>query len=266
MIKNQANWLKFQIKYLPAKKAVPRTVAAGTVAAMSTNSVPQPTPRIQELFRAALAGFAAQLKRTFLPHLIAGIGIFLWVFYVTASTLFASWTGFAKWLAVGVVFVLYGSVAFVYSLFTTCVFSLRLACLSWDDFIEDVLEQVQNQIARHVSDMNIGISKPEAKSLVNTSVREVFLSLRQTGTPWPRVLLWFGLGVLAYAVRAVLTAKILKWAGRSVQLTKLFAGRVTLVGAVFLNLHFFATLLLVLCYALGAAVLAVNIYFVFLLK
>ena len=248
---------------------VPHTIAAGTVAAMSINSVPlspSPTPRIQELFRAALAGLAAQLKRTFLPHLIAGIGLFLLVSYVTASTLFASWTGFAKWLAIGVVFVLYGSVAFVYSFFTTCVFALRLACLSWNDFIGDVLEQVQNQIARHVADMNIGISKPEAKNLMLTSVREVFSSLKQTEGPWPRFLLWFGLGVLSLAVRAVLTAKILKWAGRSVKLTKLFAGRITLVGAVFLNLHFLTTILLALCYALGVAVLAVNIYFVFLLK
>ena len=225
-----------------------------------------PAPRVQVLFHAALADLTVQLKRAFLPHLAGGVGIFLLVSYVTASTLFATWPTGLKWVAVAVVFVLYGFVSFFYSVFTTCVFALRLACLRWNDFIDDVLESVQHQAAAQVADMNVGLSKPEAVRLVRGSVKEVFVSLRSAQSPWPRLVLLTGLGFLSLAVRAVLRAKILKWTGRTVKLGKLFAGRATLVGAVFLNLHFFATVLLAFCYAVGAAVLAVNIYFVFLLK
>lgn len=224
------------------------------------------TPGVQALFQASLADLVAQLRRAFLPHLVAGIGIFLLVCYVTATAFFASWPAVPKWVAFGVLFVGYGAVALCYSLFTTCVFALRLACLCWNDFIENVLELVQNQACAQVAHMNMGLSKPEAVRLVRGSVRDVFSSLRCTQTPWPRLVLWVGLGFLSLAVRAVLRAKILKWTGRTVQLGKLFAGRATLVGAVFLNLHFLATVLLCVCYAWGVAVLAVNIYFVFLLK
>lgn len=225
-----------------------------------------PAPRLQVLFQAALADLAAQLRRSFLPHLVAGMGLFLLVCYVTANTLFAAWPVGIRWVSSGIVFVVYGGVSFVYCLFTTCVFALRLACVHWNDFIEQVLAWVQTQTAMHVVDMNRGLSKPEALRLVGGSVGEVFSLLRRTESPWPRLVLLSGLGFLSVAVRAVLRAKILKWTGRSVKLGKLFAGRATLVGAVFLNLHFFTTVLLCACYALGAAVLAVNIYFVFLLK
>ena len=160
----------------------------------------------------------------------------------------------------------YGGCAFLYSLFTACVFGLRAACIHWNDFIEGVLDRVQTQTAAHVADMNVGLSKPQARSIIRGSVRDVFSSLRAQETAWPRLFLWVGLGALALVVRVVLSAKISKWATRTVQLSKLFAGRATLVGAVFLNLHFFATLLLWACYALGVAVAVLNLYFVFLLK
>ena len=238
-------------------------------AVVDTTSVPlsaEPSLRVHVLFQAAWADFAFQLKRSFFPHLIGGVGLFVLVSYVTACTLFATWPGPFKWIGVGVLFVCYGGAALCYSFFTACVYALRLACVRWNDFIDDILELVQQQTAKQVADMNVGLSKPQAASLVRGSVRDVFVSLRQTQAPGPRWVLLAGLGCLAVAVRAVLRAKILKWTGRTVQLGKLFAGRATLVGAVFLNLHFFATVLLCACYALGAAVLAVNIYFVFLLK
>lgn len=238
-------------------------------AVVDTTSVPLsagPGLRVQVLFQTAWADFAFQLKRSFLPHLLGGVGLFVLVSYVTACTLFATWPGPFKWIGVGVLFVCYGGAALGYSFFTACVYALRLACVRWNDLIDELLELVQQQTAQQVADMNLGLSKPQAASLMRASVREVFVSLRQTQTSGPRLLLLAGLGCLAATVRAVLRARILKWTGRTVQLGKLFAGRATLAGAVFLNLHFFATVLLSACYALGAAVLAVNIYFVFLLK
>lgn len=241
----------------------------GSVAVATTDSVPlsaEPQPSLQLLAKTALAGLAWELKRWFLPHLLGGIGLFVLLSYVTAGTLFATWPVGLKWLGIGVLLVLYGTGAFFYSLFTACVFAVRTACVYWSDFIDGVLDLVQTQTAQHVADMNVGLSKPQARSVVRGSVREVFSSLRQQEKAFPRLFLWMGLGVLALAVRAVLSAKISKWATRSVKLSKIFAGRATLVGAVFLNLHFFATVSLYVCYALGISVVVVNVYFIFLLK
>lgn len=226
----------------------------------------EPQPQLQLLAKASLAGFIWELKRWFLPHLMGGIGLFLLLSYVTSGTLFASWPAGLKWLGVGVLLALYGTGAFCYSLFTACVFAVRAACVHWNDFIDGILELIQTQTAAHVADMQVGLSKTEARQVVRGSVREVFTSLRQKETAFPRLFLWVGFGALAWVVRAVLSAKISKWATRTVQLSKVLAGRATLVGAVFLNLHFLATVLLCACYAFGAAVAAVNIYFVFLLK
>ena len=235
----------------------------------ATDSVPlcvEPQPQLQLLAKASLTGLAWELKRWFLPHLLGGIGLFLLLSYVTSGTLFAGWSVGLKWLGVCVMLVLYGTGAFFYSLFTACVFAVRAVCAHWNDFIDGVLELVQTQVTGHVASMDIGLSKTEARSVVRGSVREVFTALRETENAFPRLFLWVGLGALALAVRAVLTAKISKWATRTVKLSKVFAGRATLAGAIFLNLHFFATVLLCICYVFGAAVVAVNIYFVFLLK
>ena len=235
----------------------------------TTDSIPlsvEPQPQLQLLAKASLAGLAWELKRWFLPHLVGGMGLFLLLSYATSVTLFVSWPWGLKWLGVGVLLVLYGTGAFCFSLFTACVFAVRAACVHWNDFIDGVLELVQTQIASHVADREVGLSKTQACQVVRGSVREVFTSLRQKEVAFPRLFLWVGLGALALAVRAVLTAKISKWATRTVQLSKVFAGRATLVGAVFLNLHFFATVLLGMCYVLGAAVAVVNLYFIFLLS
>lgn len=234
-----------------------------TTASVSLSAAP--APQLQLLAKASLAGFMWELKRGFLPHLLGGIGLFLLVAYVT-GTLFSSWPTGLKWLSICVLLIIYGACAFLYSLFTACVFALRAACIHWNDFIEGVLDLVQTQTAAHVADMNVGLSKPQARGIIRGSVHDVFSSLRGQQTAWPHLFLWVGLGALALAVRVVLLAKISKWATRTVQLSKLFAGRATLVGAVFLNLHFFATLLLWACYALGGTVAVLNLYFVFLLK
>ncbi len=245
---------------------------------MNTNSVPlscasQPLQlsgaqqaRVQVLFQLALGRFAAALKRWFLPHLLGGIGVFWLVAYATASALFSSWMLPFRWVGVLLTLFCYGVIAFGYSLVTSCVFALRLACVEWNDFVDDIVGLVQDRAASQLADMNVGLSKPEATHLVRGSVRDVFASVKQQQTGLPRGLVILCLGFLAAAVRAVLSAKILKWSGRTVQLGKLFAGRATLVGAIFLNLHFFATLLLGFCYAVGAAVLMGNIYFVFFAK
>ena len=149
---------------------------------------------------------------------------------------------------------------------TSCVLALRLACVEWNDLIEDILGLVQNRAASQLTDMNMGLSKPQATYVVRGSVRDVFAVAKEQQNGTWRWLAVLCLGMLGTVMRVVLSAKILKWSGRTVKLSKLFAGRATLVGAVFLNLHLLATLLLCLCYAFAGAVVLVNIYFVFLLK
>ncbi len=268
---------KFPTIFLPVREDLP-TLAAGAALVMNTNSVPlssvsEPSvlshtqqTRVHVLFQLALSRFVLALKRWFLPHLLGGIGVFLLVAYATANMLFSSWAIPFRWVGILCVLFIYGVVAFGYSFFTSCVFALRLACVEWNDFIDDILSLVQDRAASQLTDMNVGLSKPEATHLVRGSVRDVFSSVKQQQTGLPRGLVILCLGFLAAAVRAVLSAKILKWSGRTIQLGKLFAGRATLVGAIFLNLHFFATLLLGFCYIVGALVLIGNIYFVFFAK
>ena len=67
-------------------------------------------------------------------------------------------------------------------------------------------------------------------------------------------------------MRSVLLSRLVKISGQTVQLGKLFAGRATLVGAIFLNLRLFSTLLLIFLYIVGIVALILNFLFVFWLK
>ena len=248
------------------------------VAVMNIDSVPLSTEEkplslaateqveVSLLLRESLRHFLAVLKRCFLPHFLGGMGIFLLVAYVTTITLFSGWASPLKWMGMFVALCLFGVAAFGYSLFTSCVLAVRLACSEWNDFIERILSLVQQRTASQLVDMNVGLTKPEAAHLVRGSVRDVFGVVKHQQTGLPRGILVICLGMLAAATRAVLSAKIMKWSGKTIQLGKLFAGKATLVGAIFLNLHFFATVLLGLCYLVGLVVLVFNIYLVILWK
>lgn len=237
---------------------------------MSTNSIPlsvAPQPNgLKTTFERACGQFAADLKCWFLPHLLASAGIFMVVAHATALSLFASWDFSFKWLAIFLLLALYGVLALGYSAVTSGLFALRLACRQWDSFLEEVLTQVQDRAVAQVTDWEVGLSKPQAQAVVRGSVREVFSARPASRNGLGRLFVFIMAGITSAALRAVLFAKIAKWSGKTIQISKLFAGKATLAGAVLLNLHFFTTLLLWLCYAVGGAILVVNIYFVFLLK
>ncbi len=243
---------------------------AGIVVAMNTNSVPlsrvAPPGGIKAAFGRAYSQFAADLKRWFLPHLLASAGIFMLAAQVSAWVFFSAWASSFKWVCIILMLAVYGAFAWGYSLVTSGLFALRLACQHWDGFFEELLDQVQQQAAVQVSNADTGLSKPQARAVVRGSVREVFAARPDSQKGISRVFLFVTAGVTMAVLRAVLFSKIAKWSGRTIQISKLFAGKATLAGAVLLNLHFFTTVLLGLCYAAGVLVLAVNIYFVFLLK
>ena len=62
-------------------------VVAGTVAAMKTDSRPAVSPTPQNLFLLALGELLVVLRKAFLPHLAAGLGLFLMTAYVTYAFL-----------------------------------------------------------------------------------------------------------------------------------------------------------------------------------
>lgn len=165
-----------------------------------------------------------------------------------------------------IVVLLYALIAFCYSFFTTALLALRLACVQWGEFLETVLDHIQTYAAEKAAQYHTGITKQQAKTILRAGIRETVTGFRPSQTGLARALALFTAGVTAITVRMVLFSKLGKWSGRTIQLSKLFAGKATLAGAVFLNLRFFSTLLLAVCYAAGAAALVLNIYFVFLLK
>lgn len=241
------------------------TVVAAIVRAMTTN-LPEKIYLSQEpaapdnAFVVCVRGVLAILRRVFLPHLVAGLGIFVVMAYATYAIILAPLQGpvLLKNLSALLLVFLYGAVIFLYSLTAACVYALRLACVTWENFIDTTLDQVQEKMISRLDNLHDCIAKDQAKVLVRGSVREVYENTRRS-TTLPRWAVAVTLGALMLAVRAVLTARIIKLAGTTVKVSKIFAGKATLAGAVFLNLRLFATLLLGLVYAVGGIVLLFNV-------
>lgn len=234
-------------------------------------SVPlSPTPDekgpLLAAFYLALANLAASLRKWLLPHFAIGFSLFILTAYLTSFLLFGSWASGWKWVLMGIVVLGYALIAFGYSFFTTCLLAVRLACVHWGEFIDAVLDHIQNYAAEKAAQLPTGLTKPQAKTILRAGIRDTFSQFHPSQTGLPRALGFVAAVTTAMAVKAVLFSKISKWSGRTIQLGKLFAGKATLAGAVFLNLRFFSTALLAAFYALGAAALLANIYFVFLLK
>lgn len=226
-------------------------------------------PTAGALFAQALQGLADILRKVFLPHLAAGLGLFIISVYSVYSFVLApaQLPAPVEFILVATLFLGYGLIAFAYAFITACAFALRIACATWEEFIDNTLDQVKQAAANKIDDMNEGLAKDQAKVIVAGSVREVFGEFNQgRKTSFGRALTRLLLGVTSLAMRSVLLARVVKISGQTVQLGKLFAGRATLVGAIFLNLRLFSTLLLVLLYVLGAVTLTLNFLLVFWLK
>ena len=205
------------------------------------------------------------LQTVFIPHLLVGLGVFALMAYATYSYMISP-ARLPEVLKNTLAFCIlgsYGLAAFCYSLFAACLYALRLACATWEDFIETLLEQVQEKVISHLDGMQDSLAKDQAKVLVRGSVKEVFTAASRGALPFPKWVAVVALGALMLAMRAVLTARVLKLAGATVKVSKIFAGKASLAGAVFLNLRLFATLLLMLVYLVGAVVVVLNMTLVF---
>ena len=204
--------------------------------------------------RSRALGMVSIFQKVLLPHFLAGLGMLVVSVYV----------GYAVWVSpfhlpgkiamvlVGVLTVLYGGLILGYLLLAAGTFALYEACAAWEDFIDDLLDAVRQRALARLENMDESLAKDQAKVLIRGSVREVISTVRkQEFMSWPRGLALLCLGGLTLALRSVLVARIIKWSGRTVKLSKIFAGKATLVGAIFLNLRFFAFLLLGVVYGIG---------------
>jgi len=236
---------------------------------MDTDSVPlshaEEPKTAQNLFLLALAGLLAIFRNVFLPHIMAGLAVFLLITYVSYACLIEplhvpdTVRGILLVACVGI----YGAVAFGYSLLTSFVFALYKACVAWSELLEKLFDQVKAKTIARLNNMNDGITKDQAKVAVLGSVREVVAQFKPSSIPaMAKWLVSFGIGCIILAMRSVLVAKIVKFSGKTINIGKLFAGRATLAGAVFLNLRFFSTLLLFVLYVGGVFLITINLFFV----
>ena len=229
-------------------KGTSATAVAVTVRAMTTN------PLTQGIF------YAVQIfRRVFLPHLAAGAGLFLLIGCALYFSGLQPFSSSVKIILSVLIFSAVGSICFGYALVASCVYAIHLACGAWEDFIDDIIDKVQAVMLARVENLQDGIAKDQAKVLVRGSVREVFQNTRRAPSALPKWMLTLCLGVLMLMVRAVLTARVIKLAGTTVKVSKIFAGKATLAGAVFLNLRLFTTLVLWLIYGAGGIVLFLTL-------
>lgn len=222
-------------------------------------------PSEQPLLAAALKGLFDVFKNVFLPHIAVGIFVFLLVTYVSYAFLIAPLL-LPDWLELFLLLVfagVYGAVSFLFALLSAFVCALYRACVAWEELVEKLFDQVKAKMLARLDNMQDGVPKEQAKIAVSGSVKEVVHQFKPDGiSAFTRWLAAFGIGCLILAMRSVLVSKIVKWSGKTVNITKLFAGRATLAGAVFLNLRFFSLLLLLVLYTGGALLVAVNLFFV----
>ena len=248
----------------PATRKRAGTVA-GIAAAMNIDSIPLST--VEEpnagLFLQAMQSVFLIFRKVVLPHLAVGLAIFLIVTCVTYFCLLSPLPAFFSLLGLLFCMAVYGAVTLGYSLLTAGVCALRKACVAWDEFLEQLFDKVKEKAVAKLDCMNDGLPKDQAKVVITGSVREVIAGFKpQSASALGRWLAAFVLGCIMLAMRSVLVSKVIRFSGQTIKLTKLFAGKATLVGAIFLNLRFFSTVLLFLLYAAGIALVAVNLFVV----
>jgi len=223
----------------------------------------------KDALRTLTGGFFQLLQRVFLPHFAAAFGLWLVTCFVVFRYVIAPFITYpALKTGVGVaVSLALGALIFAYGFLTACVCAVRIGSSAWEDFLDAQFARVQEVLGAKVNDMDEGISKEQARILVSGSVRDVFAPLKSASpSSLVRGVSALLLGMMSLATRSVLISKVLKVSGRSVRLSKVFAGRATLVGAIVLNLHFLAVVLLGALYLAGLIVLGVDFAVVFWLQ
>ncbi len=209
-----------------------------------------------------LGGVLEVLRRVVLPHFLLAFGLL----FVTGYALFhaaAAWPAWFAWLILPVAGLLVVTSAFGYALLTSLFCALKQAATYAEDFFYELLEAVKDKIRQKIDNLEEGVAKQQAKVMLDNSVREVFAPLKQLRVgSVPGVLLTIVVGVLTFISRSVLIARIARVSGKTIQFSRIFASRATLVGALFLNMRWLAALLLWTLYGLGLLIFAVDIWWI----
>ena len=215
-------------------------------------------------FSSAVSGgirlFLELLRRILLPHLAAGLMLFILTAYLAYRRIYVPSVlpSALKGIMTGAITGVYGVVIFGYVLLAACVYAITVACGYWEDFTAQMLDAVKEKMIEKLPDTADGIAKKQARVALNGSVREVFTAAKHQS--FGKGVALIGMGALLLAVRAVLAARLRKWPGAVIHTSQLFAGQAVLVGAVFLNLRLFSLMLLGLIYAGGAVMAGLLLY------
>ena len=221
------------------------------------------------VFRTILSGLIQLLRQVFLPHFVAALGLWLLTAFVIFRYLLTPLAPYpALKTTLGIIAtVILGALIFWYGFITACVCAIRIASSAWESFLDAQFARVEELISGKVANMDERISKEQARILVSGSVRDVFAPFKQKNkNSLVSAVTSVLVGFMTLATRSVLLRKIVKMSGKTVQLSKIFAGRALLVGAIVLNLHFFALLAQGILYLIGALVLLADFLIVFLFQ
>ena len=210
-------------------------------------------------FRPVLSGLLQLLQKVFLPHLAAALGLWLVTFFVFARAWDAAASLVALKVAAEVVFgVVSGGVLFVYGFLAACMCAVRIGSASWEDFLDAQFTRVEAAVLAKAGNADRDMPKSEAEALVAGSVQDTLAPLKQKG---PLLAVWSAavlLGLMRMALRSVLVRQMAKMSGTTLRMSRLFAGKATLAGAVLLNLHFLAIVAQIGLYMAGLLLLAAD--------
>ena len=219
--------------------------------------------RLRVGFIFILGGLLTLLKRGVLPHLLLSIGLWLLtVFAVYRIYPFEqSISAVLFWIWFIVLVILGSSLALVYALLTSIFWALKHAAAYAEDFFYELFETLKNKIRSQINSMEEGIAKQQAKVMLDNSVREILSPLKKLRIgSVPAILGAVLLAVLTFISRSVFLARLARISGATVNFSTIFASRATLVGALFLNMRWLATLILWLLYGVGLLVLILDIW------
>lgn len=213
---------------------------------------------LQAGFILALGGLITALKRVILPYTAGAVGLFCLVaflLYHQCMNLLDIPAPFTYLLLAGLLLCC-GAAAMAYALLLCIVHGLHSAAVYAEEFFYALFEALKDKIRLHIQSMDEGIAKQQAKVILDNSVREVLSPLKQLrARSVSAALASVLLAILTFVSRSVFLARLARFSGTTIQFSKLFASRATLVGALFLNMRWLSILLLWLLYGVGAIIL-----------
>ena len=84
-----------------------------------------------------------------------------------------------SWVIFGGAVLLYGVLAMGYAIVLSAVFGVRAAAARGEDFLYELFESLKDKVRSKIDNMEEGISKQQAKVILDNSVREVFSPLKK---------------------------------------------------------------------------------------